>query len=219
MAGKVNTFRLCECSFLDGSNVLWHIISAYGIYILVAHPWLWDSTSLLIQTCILLICTVVWMFYLLCNFYFMLFLFLIARCSWPNFVCKGCHISSVVLYCINVFCHYLDVNGVTMATVGKWNGHWFKTSVARNEIAYERKCDSTVAFDSRARSEITWQPECRATVCCSSKYCIPHLKNGKNPHILNISPPLNMNPVWFKDHVGEWTLHQQTGVFIPFLYL
>lgn len=25
---------------------------------------------------------------------------------------------------------------------------------------------------------------------------------SKNPHILNISPPLNMNPVWFKDHVA-----------------
>ena len=25
---------------------------------------------------------------------------------------------------------------------------------------------------------------------------------GKNPHILNISPPLNMNPVWFQNHVA-----------------
>lgn len=25
---------------------------------------------------------------------------------------------------------------------------------------------------------------------------------SKNPHILNISPPLNMNPVWFKDNVA-----------------
>mgnify|MGYP006116180187 FL=1 len=25
-----------------------------------------------------------------------------------------------------------------------------------------------------------------------SKYCIPHLKNSKNPHILTISPPLGM---------------------------
>jgi len=35
-----------------------------------------------------------------------------------------------------------------------------------------------------------------------SKACIPHLKKGKNPHILNLSPPLNLNPVWFKDHVA-----------------
>lgn len=35
-----------------------------------------------------------------------------------------------------------------------------------------------------------------------SKMCIPHLMKGKNPHILNISPPLNMKPRWFKDHVA-----------------
>ena len=35
-----------------------------------------------------------------------------------------------------------------------------------------------------------------------SKYCIPHLKKSKNPHILNISPPLNMDPKWFAPHVA-----------------
>lgn len=34
-----------------------------------------------------------------------------------------------------------------------------------------------------------------------SKYALPYLKNSKkNPHILNISPPLNMKPRWFRDH-------------------
>jgi citronellol/citronellal dehydrogenase len=41
----------------------------------------------------------------------------------------------------------------------------------------------------------------RGTFLCSQA-CIPHLKNAKNPHILNISPPLNMNPLWFKDNVA-----------------
>uniref|UniRef100_T1JL64 Hydroxysteroid dehydrogenase-like protein 2 n=1 Tax=Strigamia maritima TaxID=126957 RepID=T1JL64_STRMM len=36
----------------------------------------------------------------------------------------------------------------------------------------------------------------------TSKYCIPYLKKGKNSHILNLSPPLNMNPFWFKGHVA-----------------
>lgn len=35
-----------------------------------------------------------------------------------------------------------------------------------------------------------------------SKVCIPHLKKSTNPHIVNISPPLNMNPLWFKNHVA-----------------
>ncbi|HSS66110.1 MAG TPA: NAD(P)-dependent oxidoreductase [Gammaproteobacteria bacterium] len=34
----------------------------------------------------------------------------------------------------------------------------------------------------------------------TSKTCIPHLKKSDNPHILNLAPPLNMSPRWFKDH-------------------
>jgi len=41
----------------------------------------------------------------------------------------------------------------------------------------------------------------RGTFLCS-KYCIPHLKKSKNGHILNISPPLSMDPKWFKNHVA-----------------
>ncbi|KAK7120209.1 hypothetical protein R3I94_020273 [Phoxinus phoxinus] len=36
----------------------------------------------------------------------------------------------------------------------------------------------------------------------TSKLCIPHLLKSKNPHILNLSPPLNLNPVWFKNHTA-----------------
>lgn len=36
----------------------------------------------------------------------------------------------------------------------------------------------------------------------ASKYCIPHLKNSKNPHILNLSPPLDMSPHWFGRHLA-----------------
>ena len=32
--------------------------------------------------------------------------------------------------------------------------------------------------------------------------CIPHLKNAPNPHILNLSPPLNLNPKWFGQHLA-----------------
>ncbi|GFY52637.1 hydroxysteroid dehydrogenase-like protein 2 [Trichonephila inaurata madagascariensis] len=35
-----------------------------------------------------------------------------------------------------------------------------------------------------------------------SKLCIPHLKKSSNAHILNISPPLLMEPRWFKTHVA-----------------
>ncbi|KAF8361437.1 dhs-6 [Pristionchus pacificus] len=35
-----------------------------------------------------------------------------------------------------------------------------------------------------------------------SKSCIPYLKQGRNPHILNISPPLLMESRWFANHVA-----------------
>src|SRR4051812_3121384 len=35
-----------------------------------------------------------------------------------------------------------------------------------------------------------------------SQQCIPHLKKAANPHILNLSPPLNMETRWFAPHVA-----------------
>jgi citronellol/citronellal dehydrogenase len=33
-----------------------------------------------------------------------------------------------------------------------------------------------------------------------SKACIPWLKKAHNPHILNLSPPINLDPNWFANH-------------------
>jgi citronellol/citronellal dehydrogenase len=35
-----------------------------------------------------------------------------------------------------------------------------------------------------------------------SKACIPHLKKGTNAHILNLSPPVNLDLKWFKNHLA-----------------
>jgi citronellol/citronellal dehydrogenase len=35
-----------------------------------------------------------------------------------------------------------------------------------------------------------------------SKHCIPHLRKGSNPHILNLSPPINMDPKWLGNHLA-----------------
>jgi citronellol/citronellal dehydrogenase len=35
-----------------------------------------------------------------------------------------------------------------------------------------------------------------------SKTCVPYLKLAENPHILNLSPPLNMETKWFAPHVA-----------------
>ncbi len=36
----------------------------------------------------------------------------------------------------------------------------------------------------------------------SSKACLPHLLKAENPHVLNLSPPLNMEERWFAPHVA-----------------
>lgn len=35
-----------------------------------------------------------------------------------------------------------------------------------------------------------------------TKACIPHFKKSTNAHILTLSPPLNMDPKWFKGHIA-----------------
>ena len=34
------------------------------------------------------------------------------------------------------------------------------------------------------------------------KTCLPYLQKGNNPHILTLSPPINMNPKWLSPHVA-----------------
>jgi len=48
------------------------------------------------------------------------------------------------------------------------------------------------------------QVNVRGTFACSQA-CIPHLLKAGNPHILNISPPLNLAPRWFGPH-GAYTM-------------
>lgn len=35
-----------------------------------------------------------------------------------------------------------------------------------------------------------------------SRACIPYLKKSSNPHILNLAPPLDLNPKWFAPHLA-----------------
>ena len=49
--------------------------------------------------------------------------------------------------------------------------------------------------------DLMQQVNARATFMCS-KYALPHLEKAENPHILNISPPINLNPGWFGPHVA-----------------
>jgi len=41
----------------------------------------------------------------------------------------------------------------------------------------------------------------RGTFACSQA-CIPHLRKAANPHILTLSPPINLDPRWFQLHTA-----------------
>ncbi len=51
------------------------------------------------------------------------------------------------------------------------------------------------------RYDLMNQVNARGTFA-TSQACLPHLLKADNPHILNLSPPLSMDPKWFKNHVA-----------------
>ncbi len=55
------------------------------------------------------------------------------------------------------------------------------------------------------RFDLMHSVNARGTFACSQA-CLPHLARsgsaGRSPHILTLSPPLNMKAKWFKDHVA-----------------
>ena len=58
----------------------------------------------------------------------------------------------------------------------------------------------TLATDMK-RYDLMHQVNARGTFLVS-KACIPHLKQAENPHILALSPPLDLSPKWFGPHVA-----------------
>jgi citronellol/citronellal dehydrogenase len=59
---------------------------------------------------------------------------------------------------------------------------------------------STLGTDMK-RYDLMHSINTRGTFLCS-KACIPHLLKSENPHVLNLSPPLTLDPKWFKDHTA-----------------
>jgi citronellol/citronellal dehydrogenase len=51
------------------------------------------------------------------------------------------------------------------------------------------------------RYDLMHQVNARGTYLCSQK-ALPWLKKSNHPHILNMSPPLDMSPKWFAPHVA-----------------
>ena len=51
------------------------------------------------------------------------------------------------------------------------------------------------------RFDLMHQVNTRGTFLCAQA-CLPHLRKADNAHVLNLAPPLNMNPKWFRNHVA-----------------
>src|SRR6185312_6264743 len=58
----------------------------------------------------------------------------------------------------------------------------------------------TLATDIR-RYDLMNQVNARGTFV-TTRTCLPHLLKSSNPHVLMLSPPLDMSPRWFAGHVA-----------------
>ncbi|HEV7371206.1 NAD(P)-dependent oxidoreductase [Arenibaculum sp.] len=51
------------------------------------------------------------------------------------------------------------------------------------------------------RFDLMMSVNTRGTFACT-RACIPHLRRADNPHVLMLSPPLNLDPKWFAGHTA-----------------
>jgi citronellol/citronellal dehydrogenase len=58
-----------------------------------------------------------------------------------------------------------------------------------------------VASTPMKRFDLMHEVNVRATFA-ASQACLPHLARSENAHILNLSPPLSLNPRWFASHLA-----------------
>ena len=67
------------------------------------------------------------------------------------------------------------------------------------------------------RYDLMHQVNVRGTYLTSQK-CLPHLFKAENPHILNLSPPLNLDPIWFQGYCAyTMTKYGMSMVFLVWL--
>ncbi len=91
-----------------------------------------------------------------------------------------------------------DEQGI-IAAVGQAVAHFGNIDILINN-ASAIGLTSTLQTTAK-RLDLMWDVNMRATFL-ASQACIPHLKKAANPHILTMSPPLNMDESWFAPHVA-----------------
>ena len=91
-----------------------------------------------------------------------------------------------------------DENAIT-AAVAQAVAHFGGIDVLVNN-ASAIQLTNTLQTPAR-RLDLMWDVNMRATFL-ASQACIPHLKKAANPHVLSLSPPLDMQAKWFAPHVA-----------------
>lgn len=84
-----------------------------------------------------------------------------------------------------------QIEGVVAETISK-----FGTIDGLINNASAISLTTTEKTDSK-RLDLMYSINVRGTFLMA-KHCIPHLKKSTNPHILTLSPPLNITPEWLK---------------------
>ena len=97
-----------------------------------------------------------------------------------------------------VICDIRDEENVRDA-VNKGSEHFGGIDICVNN-ASAIQLTGTLQTDMK-RYDLMNQINARGTFLVS-KVCLPHLLKSDNPHILNLSPPLDMAPKWFGPHVA-----------------
>ncbi|MFS2054177.1 SDR family oxidoreductase [Variovorax sp. Varisp41] len=62
----------------------------------------------------------------------------------------------------------------------------------------------TVERTPMKRYDLMFEINARGSYLCAQA-CLPHLEKAANPHILTLSPPLDLNPKWFARHAAYTT--------------
>ena len=66
---------------------------------------------------------------------------------------------------------------------------------------------------SMKRFDLMHQINARGSFLCT-QLALPHLRQAENPHVLNLSPPLDMSPRWFKSHVAYTLAKYSMSVWV-----
>jgi citronellol/citronellal dehydrogenase len=91
--------------------------------------------------------------------------------------------------------HEEQVADAVEQTVRKWGG----IDICVNNASAISLTDTEST--PMKRFDLMHQVNTRGTFV-TTQACLPHLKKAKNPHVLNLSPPLSMKAHWFSGHVA-----------------